>query len=129
MAEHDAFLRSLNAQVAEIMSGMETLAGVVERLGVKTQDWEDECTADGEQEPQNPNPRQSLTPDPNSFNPFEPAHPVKAELGAPPTFSVGEGISFCHCPYGDTMTTPGVDTKFPGLGDILRSHANPSTPK
>ena len=89
VAEHDAFLRSLNAQVPEIVSGMETPAGVVERLGVKIHEWEDECTADGEEEPASRTPGQSMTHHPNPFNP---THPVKPEPGAPATFSVGEGI-------------------------------------
>ena len=74
----DASLRSLNTQVPEIVSGTETLAGVVERIGVKIQEWEDECTADGEEGPENPTPRQSTTSD---RYPFNPTHPVRAEPG------------------------------------------------
>ena len=79
---------------------------------------------------QKPDPRpdsQSTNPDPSPFNPLNPTNPVKAEPVAPPTFSVGEGISFSHSPDGDT--TPGVDTQFSGLWDVLRSHAKPPTSK
>ena len=52
VAEKDAILRYLNAQVPEIVSGMETLAAVVERPGVKKHEWEDECPADGQEGPE-----------------------------------------------------------------------------
>ena len=57
-------------------------------------------------------PRQSTTPDPNPFNA---THPVQADPGVPPTFSVGERIHFSHCPNGDTKPTLGVDTQFSGF--------------
>ena len=48
----------------------------------------------GRRKPANPIPGHSTTPGPNPFKPFNPTQPVKAEPGAPPTFSVGEGIFF-----------------------------------
>ena len=62
----------------------------------------------------------------NPFNPNNPSRP-SSELCLP--FSVGEGISFSPCPYGDTKITPGDDGQVSGLGDILKSHTKPSTPK
>ena len=78
--EQESSLRSFNAQVPEIVSGMETLAGVVERLGVKIQEWEHECTADGTEEPASPTPSQSTTPDPSPFNPFNPTQPGRSNV-------------------------------------------------
>ena len=58
--------------------------------------------------------------------PLQPHPPSQGRAGALPTFSVGERISFSHCPCRDTKTTPRVDTHFCGLENILRSHINPS---
>ena len=126
VAEQYTSLRSLNTHVPEILSRIETLANAVEGIGVKIQEWEDECAADGEEGPENPNLRQSTTPDPHAFNP---TNAVKAEPGAPSRFPIGEGIQFSHCPYGDTTLTPGVDTQFSGVGDILRLHTQLPTSK
>ena len=126
VAEHNAFLRSLNTQVPDIMSGMETLAGVVERLGVKIQEWEDECAAEGEEGPENPTHCHGTTPD---ANPFNPSQPVKAQPGAPPTFLAAEGIPLAHCPYGDTKPERRVDTQFSALGYIRRVHTARPTPR
>ena len=100
VAEHDASLRSLNTQVPDIVSGMETLASVVKCLGVKIQEWEDECTPNGTEEQANPTPSQSTTPDPNPSNP---THPVKAAPGAPPTFSAGGGAFLSSMAHMGTL--------------------------
>ena len=126
VAEQYTSLQSWNTHVPEILSRMETLVNAVDGIGVKIQEWEDECAADGEEGPEDPNPRQSTTPDPHSFNPTQ---ALKAEPGASLTFFIGEGIHFSHCSYGDTTPTPGVDTQFSGVGDILRLHTQLRTPK
>ena len=56
---------------------MQTLTGVVERLGVKIQDWEEVCTADGKEGPESPTQCQSTTPDPNPLNFLTPPSPSR----------------------------------------------------
>ena len=123
VAEHDTSLRAFETQLPEVMNGMETLANAMEHIRGKLQEWEDECADDGEDGRDTPTPRQSVNPDPSLSHP---TYPVKAEPGAPPHVSTGEGTGFSHCPYGETTPAPGVG-QFSGLGDILRPHTNPST--
>ena len=125
VAEHNTSLRALETQLPEVVNGMETLANAMEVLEGKLQEWEDECADDGEDGRDTTTPCQSVNPDPSLSHP---TYPVKAEPGAPPHVSTGEGARFSHCPYGDTTPAPGVG-QFSGLGDILRPHTNPSTPK
>ena len=125
VAEHDTSLRALETQLPEVVNGMETLAHAMEVLEGKLQEWEDECADDGEDGRDTTTPCQSVNPDPSLSHP---TYPVKAEPGAPPHVSTGEGTRFSHCPYGETTPAPGVG-QFSGLGDILRPHTNPSTPK
>ena len=125
VAEHDTSVRALETQPPEVGNGMETLANAMEHIRGKLQEWEDECADDGEDGRDTPTPRQSVNPDPSLSHP---TYPVKAKPGAPPHVSTGEGTRFSHCPYGETTPAPGVG-QFSGLGDILRPHSNPSTPK
>ena len=126
VAEHDTSLRALETQLREVVNGMETLTNAMEHIRGKIQEWVDEYTDEREEGPDTPAPRQNVNPDPSLSHP---TYPVKAGPGAPPHVSTGEGIRFSHCPYGETTRAPGVGTQFSGLGDILRPHTNPSTPK
>ena len=124
VAEHDAFPRFLNTQLLEIMSGMETLVDVMERLGVKIQECEDECATDGEKGPKNPTPRQSTTPTPNPSTPPTPSSP-SPELR--PGFWWERAFLLLIAHMGDPKPTPGADTQLYALFDILRSYTTPSS--
>ena len=123
---HDTSLPALETQLPEVVNGMETLTNATEHIRGKIQEWEDEYADEGEERRNTPTPRQNPNADPSLS---DPTYPVKAEPGAPPHVSTGEGIRFSHCPFGETTPAPGVGTQFSGLGDILRPHTNPSTPK
>ena len=126
MAEHDTSLGALETQLPEVMNGMETLMNAMEHIREKIQEWEDECADEGEDGQDTPTPHQSVNPDPSLSHP---TCPVKAEPGAPPHVWTGGGTRFSHCLYGKTTPAPGVGTQFSGLGDIVRPHTTPSTPK
>ena len=125
VAEHDTSVRASKMQLPEVVNGMEALANAVEHIKGKLQELEDECADDGEDGRDTPTPRQSVNPD---FSLSHPTYPVKAKPWAPPHVSTGEGTRFSHCPYGGTTPAP-RDGQFSGLGDILRPHTSPSTPK
>ena len=126
VAEHDTSLRALETQLPEVVNGMGALTNAMEHIRGKIQEWGDAYADEGEESPDTPTPRQNVNPEPSLSNP---TYSVKAKPGAPPHVSTGECIHFSHCAYGETGPAPGVWTQFSGLGDILRPHTNPSTPK
>ena len=126
VAEHDTSLRDLKTQLPEVVDCMETLRNAMEHIRGRIQEWEDEYADEGKDRPDTPTRRQNVNPDPSLS---DLTYPIKAEPGAPPHVSTGEGIRFSHCPYGETTPAPGVGRQSSGLGDILRPHTNPSTLK
>ena len=123
VAEHDTSFRVLETQLPEVVNGMETLTNSMEQIRGKIQEWEDEYADEREEGPDTPDPRPNVNPLPSLSHP---TYPAKADPGAPPHVSTGEGICFSYCQYGETTPAPGVRKQFSGSGDILRSHTNHS---